>query len=580
MRLHLKTTTTALPAAVVVFLSLACSDPVVIGEGQFSRPITLSSDSQAPLPRLAWSPGSACPGAEGGCTSFCAGPPGSCGDACMSLLIDSGTPLSILPSANGDWSLSRECVEMRAAGGLVDGEAGALEASTAAFRFLEAPVVRAPGDDAGSWLWMAGDDRTPAAVGGVIGGNILRDFATEFRHANPGETPTVAFFSSYPGSEEVLADQGRAYLRLQYPGRLLGRLLNDHCEIGDGLDCELSRFSLTDNQQILIFESTRALLDACVAPPPCAVAWNQSGNRCQLSRGDALAACEGEDLGAGATLLVATGVPGLVLFSDSAAVLFGDVDALPDCAATLPTTTRACREIGVEGSLDLPGWPTITSLPRIKVRSLGLLEGLSQPSGRAPCSRLRRRLLGVEHQCSGYLAEERPVRPSADPFESVTDSALIIGEVSWSDDQLEPDGARWIDTLVVPATSPPVISLRREVTPEGAQPDGMIGGALLKQSETVLDFTESSASPGVRVRCLDPGEECLAVPACSADVDSVDFEGARAGRTSCCHGLPADLMAEVIVGGAGKAAPRIEDACCSAMPRASLIDLKSLGLCE
>jgi hypothetical protein len=124
-----------------------------------------------------------------------------------------------------------------------------------------------------------------------------------------------------------------------------------------------------------------------------------------------------------------------------------------------------------------------------------------------------------------------------------------------------------------------VMALRREVVPEGAQPDGMIGGALLRNTATVLDFTESVESPGVRVRCLDPGGRCLAAPACSADVGTVDFESAEAGRTSCCFGLPPALIGEVVRSGEGKHPPRIEDACCSALPRGDLIALQGIGLC-
>ena len=58
--------------------------------------------------------------------------------------------------------------------------------------------------------------------------------------------------------------------------------------------------------------------------------------------------------GASATLLIATGVPGLVLFDDSLAALVGPLSSLPDCAGTIAETDRACRE-GSSGELRLPG---------------------------------------------------------------------------------------------------------------------------------------------------------------------------------------------------------------------------------
>jgi hypothetical protein len=566
----------------LVAAGLACTDPVVIGEGQFSRPIAISSDPADPLPRLAWRPGAACPGPVGGCESFCAGPPDSCPEtACLPLLIDSGTPLSVLPSETGAMSFAKECLEVRAAGGLITApdDPELLAGATASFRFREAPIVRAPGNEVDGWTWEAGDDGS-TRIGGVLGGNILRDFAIELRHLD-GEQPTLAVFSNYPGNEAVLGDQGRAYIRVAYPGRLLGRLLSDRCEIGDGLDCQLSRFNLDPNYQELLFDRTRALVDACVAPPPCALHWSSGQSKCRLHGGGMNPESECSDaLGGGATLLVATGVPGLVLFEDSATLLFGPLEELPTCdAGGFSADVPACRE-GITGRLVLPGWPPLEQLERVRVRSLGLVEGLTQPTGANPCRRLRARLEGLRRQCNGFVAEGRPVRPDPGTGESIGTSALVIGEVVWGDQQLTAEPSTWIEALIVPATAPPVIALRREVVPEGAQPDGLIGGALLRNSETVLDFTESVEHPGVRVRCLDPGANCLGVPACTADVGTVEFEEADAGRTSCCFGLPTNAIAEVVFAGQGKQAPRVEDACCSALPRAALIEFQTdLDLC-
>jgi hypothetical protein len=566
----------------LVASGLACNDPVVIGEGQFSRPIAIASDPADPLPRLAWHPGAACPGQVGGCESFCTGAPDGCPEsACLPLLIDSGTPLSVLPSSSGEMDYGKECLEVRAAGGLLTmpDDPELLGAATASFRFREAPMVRAPGDEVDGWTWEAGDDGS-TRIGGVLGGNILRDFAIELRHLE-GEQPTVAVFSNYPGDEAVLGDQGRAYIRVAYPGRLLGRLLSDRCEIGDGLDCQLSRFNLDPNYQELLFDRTRALVDACVAPPPCALHWSTEQSKCRLHGGGVAPESNCSDsLGGGATLLVATGVPGLVLFDDSATLLIGALDELPACdAGGLTAEVPACLEPTM-GRLVLPGWPPLEQLLRVRVRSLGLVEGLTQPTGRNPCTRLRARLEGLRHQCNGFVAERRPVRPEASTGESIGTSALVMGEVVWGDQQSEADPTTWIETLIVPATAPPVIALRREVVPEGAQPDGMIGGALLRNTETVLDFTESVEHPGVRVRCLDPSGRCLAVPACSADVGTVEFEEANAGRTSCCFGLPTSLIAEAVFAGEGKQAPRVEDACCSALPRAAITEFQTtLDLC-
>jgi hypothetical protein len=572
----------AVLAFVVAGLALGgCGESVVTGEGQFGRTIEIASDPARPLPRMVWRPGEACPGPVGGCESFCTGPPDSCpANACMPLMIDSGTPLSIIPSSDGTYSYGEDCLELRSGGGLLEApdDPEVLAETTASFRLIDAPMIHAPGGEIDGWNWQAGDELDPVGIGGVIGGNILRDFALELRHLE-GEPATVAFFSQFPGTETVLGDQGLAYVRLQYPGRLLGRLLNDRCEIGPGLDCELDGIDLNQNSQELLFESTRALVDACVAPPPCAVRWIDGS--CQLSTGGAAPSSCSHAQGESATLVVATGVPGLVLFDDSAAQLLGALEQLPSCAELTPESETPACTVSQDGRLVLPGWAPLESLLRVRVRSLALVQGLDQPTGASPCTRLRNRFEGLHRQCEGFAAEGRPIHPGPKAGTSIGTSLVALGEVVLEDDQLGPESDRWLDTLILPATAPPVIALRREVVPEGAQPDGMIGGALLAGTETVLDFTEASESPGLRVRCLDPGTSCVSVPACEADEGEVDIAEASPGRTSCCFGLPAKLIAEVVLEGENKQAPRVEDACCPALPRAAITDLQSpsLDLC-
>jgi hypothetical protein len=584
---HIRTkraTALSLEGAVALFLAAVgvlggCGELTVVGEGQFGRPTALASNPLRPLPRTVWRPGEACPGPVGGCESFCAGPPESCPDnACLPMLIDSGTPLSIIPSSDGTISFGRDCIELRAGEGLLAApdDPDLLADATASFRLIGAPMVHAPGDEVDGWQWQAGDDLEPVAIGGVIGGNVLRDFAVSLRHLE-GEPPSVSFYSQFPGSEEVLGDQGRAYLRLQHPGRLLGRLLNDRCEIGPGLDCRLSEFNLSQENRSLLFEATRALVDACVSPPPCTVEWD--GEDCSLAlHGSPSDDCP-HDNGKSATLLVATGVPGLVLFDDSAEKLLGPVAQLPACA-DLPgdSDAPACVEAAL-GQLTLPGWPTLEGLVRVRVRSMAIVEGLGQASGATPCQRLRSRLRGLVRQCEGFAVEGLPVRPGAETGSTVSSSAFIVGEVERNQSAGKSDA--WLETLIVPATAAPVIALRREIVPVGAQPDGMVGGALLHDTETVLDFTESVSGAGVRVRCLDPGTNCMAIPSCEPDIDTVDFEDADAGRTSCCYGLPANLIAQVVLEGEDKEAPRVEDACCPALSRAAITDLQSptLDLC-
>lgn len=569
--------------------SSACLDAEpVSGTGQFGRPIALASDPAAPMPRLARTNSrSACPGEPGGCTSFCSGSPADCPeDACTHVLIDSGSPFTVLPAAG--YGIGRECAEYRSAHGL-DQDPPAredLENAITRFRFDRVPVLRAPGDHVGAWDWTVGDELASSSLGGIVGGNLMRDFAVALRHQE-GFAPSVQFFVDFPGSEAILANQGRAYIRLQFPGQLVGRQINDDCEVG-GIDCEIAGIDLNAGNKDLIYSSTRMVVDACVAPSPCGLNWTQADESntrgsCSLGPGGALkdGGC-GDDLGASASMLVATGMPGIAFFDDSARAMFGDLasllrcDALPEDPAE-SVKIRACIESS-DATLTLAGWPPLTGLTRLRVRSLGLTQGLTNVSGDAPCARLRQRLEGLKSQCAGFTDENqgdgRPWRPAPKEGRQRSDTAaIIIGEVQWEDEQSGPDTGRWLPTILIPAVSDPALAMRGDTGSDVIELRGLIGSAMLRESEVVLDYTESNDRPGVRITCLDPDSgDCLSMPTCGIQ-DTSNRNDGDYGAVSCCFGLPPALLKSEILAGMGKNAPRIEDTCCPAL---SFADRKAL----
>jgi hypothetical protein len=581
-----------------------CLDRRVEAEGQFGRPIPLADG--AGVPTLAFRD-EACPGTAGGCPSWCVDRPERCREvdpsACLPILVDSGSPLTILPAADGRHAVARECIEVRAAAGLSGAPgAEALAAAVARFRFLDPPVVRAPGDEVAGWTWDVGADQERARVGAVLGGSTLRHFAVALR--TPADAPaSVAFFRHYPGDEGALADQGRAYLRLQFPGRLLGRQVTDRCEF-EGIDCELAGLDLRPDEEELVYESTRMLVDACLAPPPCMVVFQADPDdpaadpQCRSSPGgpiDAAQTCvdatDPQAGGVSASLVVATGIPDLVLFDDSAARFLGDLATLPACpeiAAGGHGDARACRD-GEDSTLYAAGWPAMTGLSRLRVRALGIVPGNSAVAGPGPCERLERRLAGSEAQCEDYVASggepREPLLDGAHEGARVDHGALVVGEVARAPDALEPDTSRWLVARIVPATAPMALALRRDVGSQAVQPDGVVGTALLAGTETVLDYTEEDRAPGLRVACLDPGPSCLSIPTCApVDPDAPTREpGAppgRVGRVGCCFGLPQAAIARAVRSGAGKDPPRIEEACCAALAPATLAALVAeTGLC-
>ena len=290
-------------------------------------------------------------------------------------------------------------------------------------------------------------------------------------------------------------------------------------------------------------------------------------------------ATDDDEGGESASLVVATGTPGLVLFSDSAARMFGDVQSLPTCDA-VDETTRACLA-GEDGVLSLAGWPTAgadAGLPRLLVRSFALLPGLAQTRGEGPCARADRRREALRRQCARFtdeFEEAGNIEDTTPPYSGTSDGndgpdhqddrsangLAILGEVAFGPDQTAPDPMRWIPTTIVPAIHPLVLSLRRDVAPEARQPDGLVGTALFRDTSTVLDYTDPN--PGLRVQCLSPhGGSCLAAPECREDA-----------QAACCFGLPLNLLVEFIVLGR-------DDTCCRALSGPDLMEIQGLGACR
>jgi len=558
---------------------LACGGSPVTGEGLVGEPIALMSGDDSPLPRLAFID-EGCPGREaaGGC-------PAGGDRRCRPLLLDSLAPLTALKDSDvADSDYRQECFEVRGGEGLAAAAptADAFAAAVARFRFHDAPLVRAPADGAADWQWAAGAGAAAIEPDGVLGGNVMRQFALALRTPTDGP-PSVAFYVEFPGSDRDLADQGRAYLAVQFPGRLLGRDIGDRCDIG-GDDCLTGGFDIVRGTPNIALESSRMVLDACVAAPPCAVDYTLSGENpfapgtCTSTRwpgnDDACAAADAPDVGgAQASLVVATAVPGLVLFDDGARRMFGDPAALPACDAVGPDD-RACL-VANDGVLALSGWPIAgadTPLPRLRVRSLGLVAGLTQTRDIGPCQRLQSRREALQSQCERFgeaIVAEGDVRNTTPPYSAAPGedddpsnaSIAVLGETAIATLDGMPDTSRWIEVHVLPATHPLVGALRQDVVPEAIQPDGLIGTAMLDGTIAVLDYTDPN--PGVRLSCLDPrAGGCMVAPDCAED-----------GRAACCHGLPLSLLVDFILGAE-------DETCCTALSAAELDEIQAqAGVC-
>ncbi|MEM6290298.1 MAG: hypothetical protein AAGA54_03505 [Myxococcota bacterium] len=559
-------------AAAALAVTSCQSDPTVF-VGEFGRGVPLASGDASPLPRLAFID-EGCPGqsARAGCEAE--------GDrACETVLIDTLAPLTFFKRDDDAPNLTfgRECVEVREAQGLAANppDATALDAAVTRFRFDDLPVVRAPAAGADGFTWTAGDQSVTVEPSAVLGGNLLRQFAIALRRPR-ARAARVALYGEFPGTDADLANEGFAFVPVQFPGRLLGRDLADRCDVG-GDGCELGGFDIQGNPDLAL-EASRMVLDACVAVPPCGVSYDLSGGNpfdpgvCFASTGpdldDTTGACAAADDetrgGVQASLVVATGVPGLVLFDDSARRMFGPLEDLPSCEA-IDADTPACL-IAQDGALSVSGWPPAPGedeppLQHLRVRSVALLPGLTRTRGEGPCVRAQQRVSALLDQCETFVRrfESNPRTPVTAENVSSNSGLVVLGETRFDSGQVAPEPDRWVDTLVVPQDHPLPLSLRRDVAPEALQPDGLVGASVFDDTVTVLDYTDPN--PGLRVQCLNPRTgDCLNAPTCGSD-----------GQASCCFGLPLNLLFEFIV--------TQDDTCCVALSAEELREIQEDGFC-
>ncbi len=569
-----------------VCFAIGCGSPSLDAEGLFGEPIALMSGDASPLPRLAFVD-EGCPGeaARGGCDET--------GDRrCRTLLVDTLAPLTALARDGIDGpQFHRECLELRAAAGLAAQTPAAPDraAAVSRFRFHDVPLVRAPAGGTPQWTWFAGTPDAAVEPQGVVGGNLLRDFAVAMRHPASGPA-TLTFYGEFPGSDDDLADQGRAFLALQFPGRLLGRDVGDRCDF-DPRGCRVDGFDLARAQPNFALKATRMVLDACVAPPPCAPNYRLdpvnlfAPGACGLAIGPELDdACvpadDAQQGGKRASLVVATGVPGAVLFEDSAVRMFGSLPALPPCEDA-GLDDPACV-LGTDGAIAFSGWPAAgidRPLVRLAVRSIALVTGSTRTRDVGPCTRVQSRLEALQAQCARYVAaidslgDVRNTTPpySADPDRDAASieadranaSIAVVGEPYVLDADLvpTPDTSKWIEVHVVPQTHALAVALRLDVAPEAVQPDGLIGTALLDGTATVLDYTDPN--PSVRLSCLEPRQgRCLVAPDCKRDA-----------QAACCHGLPLNLLVDFIV-------QAEDETCCTALSAAELDEIQQQGYCQ
>lgn len=544
----------------LVALQSACNQMPVLQVDQIvSDPIAAWSPKSSQLPVFVTAPLNAdpCAPSPGVCPSFCDQRQASCEpSACGTLLIDSLAPLSTaLRPELQDPAYLKTCAQLRSPP--EDGR----NQSEVRLRIHDLGTLALPASKTPAERWTLGDGRM---LSGVLGGDFLLQFAAEFRFEQ-GAPPKARFFRRLAGSAQRLENRGLSYLAAQSPGQFLGRVPGDQCELVPGLDCDRPIAQLGNLETQKIMPPSRLQLDVCMAPPPCVLTKDAAG-ACQLRAGTqnpaACAPWEGTPA-SGASLILATSVPGIVLFSDSASRIIPNLDSLDSCDR-VPESPGAppvyCREEGGNGELHVPGWAPLTGLPTLKVASLAVLSGQKSQFSDHPCERWQQRMRGLAAQCSAFDRDSNRSYPeleaNQDPLISLSldHSMLQAGALGTPTDAQERTQG-WLPVTIVPSSAPIVTNLRRSSGTIAAQADGLLGVAALSQTLTYLDFSEAEQSPGLRVQCLAPQEGlCRSLPACTSESST--------GDASCCHGLlQSQLLAAIL------ARPESEDPhpCCAAL---------------
>lgn len=570
-------------------LVAACNQLPVLPVDQFAgEPVEFwATPSVQNLPVFVTAPAEldACDPSPGPCETVCTSAPGTCApNSCRALAIDSLTQLStFLSPILSEPTYGPSCAQLRSP---PKADAGGTHLR---LRIHELGTLILPESSAVPERWTLDDGR---GLAGVLGGDFLLQFAAELTF--PAQGPARArFMRRLPGGPARLENRGLSYLAAQSPGQFLGRVPGDQCELAPGLPCDRPIAQLGNLETQKIMPPSRLQLDVCVAPPPCTLRRGSDGS-CSLGESLGISSQAGGRQGCsewkgdgsdatGASLLLATAVSGIVLFSDSAQRIIPDPSRAPDCSRVVHAPPGEpglafCKEPVAQGTLRLPGWPALTGLPQYKVSSLAVLSGEKSQHSAHPCDRWQQRMRALEHQCQAFQKNSyfhyptQAVESAPQLGVSLTYPMFQTGALAKSSDETLPPTHGWLPVTVVPSSSPQVRNLRRSSGTIAAQADGLLGMAAFAQSRVYLDFTERERSPGIRVQCLEPQLGlCRSIPPCAQ-------QGA-AGSASCCFGLPQKELLAAIRATPESARPH---PCCPALSQSTreALAAQSPGLCD
>jgi|GEM_PF-1207117 len=430
---------------------------------------------------------------DGGALVAIAGLPGATADQTFRMVIDTGSPFTILaaPSAAnprtnpGSWNLYQAGVSVPPSTPFPQ---------RASFRGWD--VIGVP-------LYPAGDPTY--FPGGVLGADLLRGYSVEFRfgalcpHGGAGLCPSMTFWNHLGEDASLLEDAGYAVVNFTAfgGGEITAEGNPDFLGLRGPLDVP----------------PTRVVLRACALPD----AFSPVTGSAKLSPA-LLANCKnGQDAsnqasGVDLSLMIDTGVGPLVLSASAwtrvvaAAVKAGLTPPLPSVPATPAAPSLPPLYVATwYKPIDVLLWATI---PRFVL--INLEAGTDNDPG--PCVELgrSRRTELVAHQ--NQMVTQMVTNPVPGLCGAPCDvDPNNTGEAANSAAYLEIGGQ--IPVAVISDDEPFLQGLRFDILPEGPEIDGLVGANALGRSRLELDYL-SSPSRAVFSCETDDREVCWAAARC------------------------------------------------------------------
>jgi len=342
--------------------------------------------------------------------------------------------------------------------------------------------------------------------GGILGGDILRNYSVDIRFGATCPDPTavgfcssVTFWGHLGPDLGFLEDSGYAVMRFSL--------------FGGGEVSAAGDPDFLGQRGPLVLQPTRIVFRACAAPKPFLPTDARDLTCCQESDAERLKT--GVDL----ALMLDTGVGPLVLSRSAWTRVLAALAAQSDPAA-MPAE--------LPGTLDIATWPTPIAATWSTIPRFALVDnetgGGTDPG---PCVELGR---------SRRIEQVVVAVQAAEAMQMATDVCTLPCD----NDAREPDKSQnsaaylevnaTIPVAIIADDEPYLQGLRFDVRPEGPELDGVVGAGALGRSRVEIDYASDSKRAVFSCEQSVPRAECFAAARCP--------RLPNVGDMHYCFGLP------------------------------------------